>query len=71
MSDITMCKGYGCNLRFGCYRFKAIPSDYQSYFKDPPVINKEEVSLCGYFWPTEEFTKLQHNARETDRKELE
>jgi len=69
--DGAMCKGYGCNLRFGCYRFKAIPNeDYQSYFKDPPVENKEGVSLCGYFWPTEEY-KTMINAREINREELE
>jgi len=69
--DGTKCKGIGCNLKFGCYRFKSIPNElYQSYFKESPVINKGDVSTCGYFWPTDEF-KATMNDREVDRKELE
>lgn len=67
--NITKCKGIDCNLKFGCYRFKAEPSDYQSYFTESPVENKGDVSTCGYFWPTEEFNKL-NNDRKTDRGEL-
>lgn len=71
-NDITMCNGIGCQLRFGCYRFKAIPNeDYQSYFKEPPVKNVDGVSLCGYFWPTEEFTKMQENVRKVSGETME
>jgi len=71
MPDISMCSGIGCKLRFGCYRFKAIPNEpYQSYFPELPVENKGDISTCGYFWPTDEF-KATMNDREVDRKELE
>ena len=70
--DITKCTGVGCNLRFGCYRFKAIPNEpYQMYFTEPPVENKGEVSTCGYFWPTEEFKLMQKNVTKTDREGVE
>jgi len=70
--DITKCTGVGCNLRFACYRFKAIPSDYQSYFKDPPVENHDGVSTCGYFWETEEFKLIKDkNAKQADREDLD
>jgi len=69
--DGTKCSGIGCNLRFACYRFKAIPNEeYQSYFKEPPVKNEGEVSQCDYFWPTDEY-KTMMNAREVNREELE
>jgi len=71
MSDLTKCSGIGCNLRFACYRFKAIPNEpYQYYFPAPPVKNEGEVSQCDYFWPTEEFKTIT-NVRETNREELE
>jgi len=70
-NDITMCNGIGCNLKFGCYRFKAIPNEHwQAYFTETPVTNVGGVSLCEYFWPTEEFNKI-NNDRKTDRGELE
>jgi len=60
MHNITMCRGVGCNLKFGCYRFKAIPENYQSYFLSSPVeIKDNDIQLCGYFWPTEEFNKIE------------
>lgn len=31
MADITMCQNNKCPLRISCYRFKAIPDQYQSY----------------------------------------
>ncbi|NBT58240.1 hypothetical protein EBT16_05600 [bacterium] len=31
MPDITMCANQACPLRHDCYRFIAIPSQYQSY----------------------------------------
>jgi hypothetical protein len=47
MPDISMCNGVGCKLKNRCYRFKAIPSDYQSYFSIAPV---NEDGTCDYLW---------------------
>ena len=46
MSDITMCSGEGCELKFKCHRFTAKRSDYQSYFSKEPIKN----SKCEMFW---------------------
>lgn len=71
MPDITMCSGIGCKLRFGCYRNKAIPSDYQYYFTAPPVKINNDVQTCEYFWPTDEYLKIEKNAGKDSRGELE
>ena len=71
MPDIAMCKSQGCELKFGCYRFKAIPNDpYQSYFTNPPFETNEGVQTCGYFWPTEEYLKIEKNAGKDSRGEV-
>lgn len=44
MSDITMCTGEGCPMKDDCYRFKAKPSDLQSYFETPPF----SLGRCEY-----------------------
>jgi hypothetical protein len=48
MPDITMCKGTGCPVKDECYRFTASPSDYQSYFVDPPI----KDGKCEMYWGT-------------------
>ena len=46
MSDITMCKGKGCEAKHTCYRYTAKPSDYlQSYFLVSPIKNNG----CEYY----------------------
>jgi hypothetical protein len=45
MPDISMCKGTNCNLKEECYRYKATPSDWQSYFTEPPL---KEDGTCVY-----------------------
>lgn len=45
MPDITLCTGEGCPLKDECYRYKAKPSERQSYFDRPP--NKGDK--CEYF----------------------
>ena len=50
MADITMCSGFGCNLRENCYRHNAKPSYYrQAYFLEPPY--SEETGTCDHYWP--------------------
>lgn len=31
MSDITKCEGKGCDLRENCWRYRAIPTPFQSW----------------------------------------
>ncbi len=37
MADITKCPGYDCPFKERCIRFTAEPSEYQSYFLEPPI----------------------------------
>jgi hypothetical protein len=46
MPDISMCPGGDCPLKESCHRFTAKPSDYQTYFVDPPYIDDG----CDMFW---------------------
>ena len=46
MPDITMCLGDGCKKKQDCYRFKAIPSEYQCYFSAPV----SDTGVCEHFW---------------------
>lgn len=45
MPDITMCKDHDCPKREDCYRYKAAPSMFQSYFKGTP----RRGDWCSYF----------------------
>jgi hypothetical protein len=55
MPDIAMCSGDGCPFKEKCYRFTAKPSDYQSYFSDPPIKDGE----CDHYWDDELISKKQ------------
>lgn len=44
--DGTMCDGQGCELKSTCYRYKANPSEWQSYFNETPI----EDGQCDYYW---------------------
>ena len=46
MPDITMCKGIGCEAKETCYRYKAEPNEYQSYFLESPIENNG----CKYYY---------------------
>ena len=39
MADITMCCNRDCPIRNKCYRYRAVPDDYQSFafFKWKPI----------------------------------
>ena len=45
MSDISLCLNTSCPLREVCYRFKAVPSEYQSYADFKP----DDNGKCDYF----------------------
>jgi len=46
MADITKCPGYDCPFKEKCYRFTAEPSEYQSYFLEPPI----KEGKCDMYW---------------------
>jgi hypothetical protein len=50
MPDITMCNGQGCELKSTCYRYKAEPSKYQTYFTEAPI----EGEQCEHYWEVKE-----------------
>ena len=54
MPDITMCRGktetVDCQRKESCYRFTAIPSEFQSFFSVPPIIvDINKVQQCAYY----------------------
>ena len=55
-----MCSGEKCPLKQICYRYTAKPSDRQSYFMEPPVLE----GTCDYFWRDEVRSKTD----ETEQK---
>ena len=57
MPDITMCSGKDCPLKETCYRYKAKPDEYQSYFMEPPYKDGE----CNHYW---EMDKKNTNERQ-------
>ena len=48
MPDIAMCKNDKCIKKNNCYRYKAKPSTYQSYFAED-TLDKE--GNCKYYIP--------------------
>lgn len=46
MPDISMCNNTTCPSKEECYRFKAIPNNYQSYSNFKPEKNENK---CEYF----------------------
>lgn len=59
MPDITMCSGKGCPIKDGCYRYYTKPSQWQSYFTEPPY--NHEVKGCPEYW-----TRYDREARITE-----
>jgi len=46
MPDISMCDNISCPSKEKCYRFKAVPNEYQSYSNFKPEENEDK---CEYF----------------------
>jgi len=44
--DITMCLGTDCPHKESCYRYTDLVSQYQSYFKEPPI----KDGKCDMYW---------------------
>jgi len=65
MSDITMCDGIDCPIRDRCYRFRAIPDDYQHYFIKIPY----EYDYCEKFISMKEEEDLNNKKFVNTREE--
>ena len=54
MPDITMCINKSCPLRSKCYRYRAVPSNWQSFANyQPTTVAKQPGKYetnCDYFW---------------------
>ncbi len=57
MPDITMCQNEACTLKEVCYRYKATPSERQSY----AVFSGGE--WCKHFWPVHTMYTKQEQAK--------
>jgi len=53
MPDISMCTQRLCPNAESCYRFKAKPSELQSYSQFEYTIDADGVN-CEYYWPMPE-----------------
>lgn len=52
MPDIGMCNQHECAIRHSCYRYLAVPSEYQSYLMlDPAEPQEDGTHHCDYYWP--------------------
>lgn len=45
MADIDMCRGTDCPHKESCYRYTAMPSEYQWYL-EPPI----KDGKCDMYW---------------------
>lgn len=56
MPDITMCCNRDCPIRNKCYRYRAVPDEYQSFafFKRQPISDTNDEE-CEYFWRVDEI----------------
>ena len=61
MPDISMCVGGNCPMKETCYRYKAKPSDYQSYFTETPFEMVEGKIECKYYWEINNKKKNEDN----------
>jgi hypothetical protein len=61
MPDISMCMGNDCPIKENCYRYKAEPSKYQSYFMEAPYKDGD----CSHYWEMEMSSKT---SKKVDKK---
>lgn len=46
MPDISMCSNSNCVIRESCYRYRAIPDNYQTI----AMFGPDKNGLCKYYW---------------------
>lgn len=52
MPDIAMCQQHQCALWMSCYRYRAVPSEQQSYIAREPAERQEDgVYFCEDYYP--------------------
>jgi len=50
MIDLDMCEGFGCPLKYKCYRYTALKSyKYQSYMIEVPFRREKGKTVCDLF----------------------
>jgi len=64
MPDITMCRmvvlELDCPYKETCYRFKAAPSTYQSFFTVQPI---GLGGMCDDYWPIDNIVSAKQKYR--------
>ena len=60
MPDITMCTNKDCQLRFSCYRYRAVPSEYWQ----PKARFQPRIGECEAFeeigdWPVLSIEEIE------------
>ena len=55
MPDISMCRNEDCPKKEECYRYRAVPNNWQSWTMFEPVGREAK---CDYFVPIEKGDKL-------------
>lgn len=61
MPDVCMCNGVNCPLRMTCYRFRATPSFWQSYFTSEAY--DEKTKRCEYYDKIREADVIKRERR--------
>lgn len=52
MPDIAMCAQHECPLWMSCYRYRAVPADYQSYIdREPAIMLEDGTHFCEDYYP--------------------
>jgi len=54
MPDVAMCQDVNCESRYTCYRYRAIPSQEQSYTEP-----RKENGVCKVYWHIELWRGLR------------
>lgn len=65
MPDIAMCEDKECPRKETCYRFKAKPCEYQTYFLHSP----REHDKCDYYWEMQTRNYKEKRAKVTQKPE--
>lgn len=51
VADIAMCLQKECPLWMSCYRFRAVPSELQSYvLREPAELQEDGTYFCNDYW---------------------
>jgi hypothetical protein len=58
MPDISMCTNRECPSHKDCYRFRAIPDEWQSFMSSVP---DPRTGKCGYFWPIDGWEVAEYD----------